>query len=1133
MTDAATFLREFFNRRQLPHSAPDGRWLYAYEVDEGEFNQLEGILRQTYTVTGTAWSREVGAALFLYAAEWWRRHYDGGRWSWNPILDSLGIRRDDWPPSTVRRFVEGGLRYWRLNLNRTGGLRYIGVIARQGGLPVSVLSNASGHIGRILGRVLELTTPGTSRQTLLSWVESLKDRLPASYQDAHTLELLTDLTEGVLRIVHQAGLTTSDDAIAHLDVVLPRWRRELPLRMDDTHAQGLFEQLIRDAVTTPSPRRPDEIVVRRWLESEDNDIWTLHSSLDLPNRLALDDPQSLFPGLDPNSLDRTPTLSLIAGDHSLDWLLHRLTGQGAYRVPSVRLDLSGEAAAELHQTRLRNQGGGLHTGQTRHGEALDPDLPWLFDDRKDLSPTWIRQGGGGVRTESAIVAIPAGWTVFAQDTVGSRIELVAFLESPERELYRLYGQAQVADTSGHRWTIRSAQVDADEDDYHWDGNRYWIDSIQPILSFRGPNPPSLRNGLRRIDRHDLDSHPHSNFIHRWGPVTVSHIEDGEIRHRARLLLLPERAEDHLIPEGPEGGSIRLKGWGVESARLVQNARTEEPDVTMAVRRQGPDMVIELGLSTGVSQRLTPYSVVLGLAWPGHPEEARVRFRYPAKGARAFDTSGRVLHSETWLSVADLLGVRLVAVGVMGPLRLMLEVQRPHEALGRSAVIEYPIKGIEGPGYIEVRLQDHTETIEGLLATEDLLDAWVKCVLLDRSQTPLLTLRLSRYTAALERFPTQVALKPSSLAKLKEHELSALRLYALRLESPADEPIELTPSRSEGVLTGAWDFDPTAQEAGSWLIYSPPDSPVVLRPLLWSYECGGVPEGSYAHAIGLADRTQREPALDALIARMSCNFLDPAWNELEHLISHLKHLPLASLDLWRRFAHNPRAMAALALRLGELPPDFVRRFTNELPFDWTLVPYWVWVEAAERLRAQCEQWFGANISPCEYKKQLENAFQLLGERYPALESLLLIVRCEALQESDPQFRIMRSRAGDEIFQGQQFSNENSEFQRFLREHANDDHWPTNPDISRLIQQGRKSDLPGANLLRNDQLDFQNSLINLPILLALRCIHDPGDHAFDDPQRIHAIRSFRAFDPDWFDAAFHCTIARCLSRGLFDS
>ncbi|MEW8048895.1 MAG: STY4851/ECs_5259 family protein, partial [Candidatus Thiodiazotropha sp.] len=913
------------------------------------------------------------------------------------------------------------------------------------------------------------------------------------------------------------------------------WRRELPRRMDDTHAKSLFEQLIQDAVTVLPSRQSGEVTVHRWLESTDNDIWTLHSSLDLPNRITLDDLQILFPSLDSNTLSRTPTLSLIAGDNSIDWPLHRLTGQRAYRVSMVRLDLSGEVATVFHQSCLRDQQGGHHNGRTRSGEALDTDLPWLFDEREDKSPSWIRQGSGGVRTESAIVAVPADWTVVAHDMPGSSIELIALLESPERDLYRLYGHAKVVDTSGHKWTIRSAQADADEDDYHWDGNRYWIESIQPSLVFRGSPSPSLRNGDCCIDLRDLDWQPNAPD-NRWGPVTASYIKDGEIRHRAKLLLLPERAEVSIIPRGPEGGSIRLEGWEVESLRLVQNAHSEETYVTMNAHRQGSDMVIDLGVSPHVSQHLIPHSVVLGLAWPGHPEETRILFRYPAKGARAFDASGRVLSSESWLSLANLLGVRLVAVGVTGPLRLMLEVQRPHEILAQGIANDYTIKSIEGPGYIEVRLQDHIETIERLLATEDLLDAWVKCVLLDRNQTPLLTLRLSRYTASLDRFPTQVALKPSSLDILEESELSTIHLFALRLESPADEPIELHPSCSEGVLTGVWDFDPTVQEVGSWLIYSSPGSPVVLRPLLYSHEGGGdYPENSYAHVIGLSDRTQRDLGLDILIERMSCNFLDPAWNELERLISHLNHLPLVSLDFCRRLALNPRGMTALALRLGDLPPDFVLRFPNELPFDWVLVPYRAWNQAAEQLLTQCDQWFGTTISHGEYQKHLENSFQHLCERYPALESLLLILRCKILQEfdQDPHFRIMLSPEGEAIFQDQLFSGENSEVQRLLREHANDNHWPTNPDITHLIQQAHKSDLPGVGQLRCEYLDFQNSLINLPILLALRCIYDPGDHAFDGPQRIHAIRSFRAFDPDWFDAAFHCTIARCLSRGLFDS
>ncbi len=67
-------------------SVPDGRPLYAYRCSTERFEEARNAL------TGWRPQRDPGAGgrvFAVYAAEWWRRHYDGGPWAWQPLLDAI------------------------------------------------------------------------------------------------------------------------------------------------------------------------------------------------------------------------------------------------------------------------------------------------------------------------------------------------------------------------------------------------------------------------------------------------------------------------------------------------------------------------------------------------------------------------------------------------------------------------------------------------------------------------------------------------------------------------------------------------------------------------------------------------------------------------------------------------------------------------------------------------------------------------------------------------------------------------------------------------------------------------------------------------------------------------------------
>ena len=84
------FLSIFLQKRNLPY--PDGRMLYAYQMNRSEYNDLQNKLKiccQNYSLAELLKNKYFSRCFVLYASEWWKREYQGGVWSWDPIFSSI------------------------------------------------------------------------------------------------------------------------------------------------------------------------------------------------------------------------------------------------------------------------------------------------------------------------------------------------------------------------------------------------------------------------------------------------------------------------------------------------------------------------------------------------------------------------------------------------------------------------------------------------------------------------------------------------------------------------------------------------------------------------------------------------------------------------------------------------------------------------------------------------------------------------------------------------------------------------------------------------------------------------------------------------------------------------------------
>jgi hypothetical protein len=555
-------------------TTPDGRHLYAYRLEDNDFEALETLLRHHLSLIVDSFGLEAVCnrltgfpELFvLYAAEWWRRRFGANthvdsRWAWEPILHDMGAGTVGWDANHRSECVHRGLKAWRLGVQDGGGFRYLGTIALQGGLPLSLLAEARGGIGAILGRVLQLADRSeVTPADLHAWVESLQHKLPQSYRQVSVFKLLAEMVWTTISLKEQAKLSAAHDAIEKLDAGVPGWRDRYPIALGDGHAQALIEQLIRDAAGLRARPALACLTVERRLVGNVDDGWHLESSLSLPETVQTRQVSDLF-SVAGTDLPGQLTLTLDVGDVLLgETRLRRMAGRDGFRVDRQPWSAEGSDAARDHLLCLGSADGRQWRTTAPRGGEMEEDLPWVFGAEAD-SHLLLHQGGGAVAPLEALIAWPVNWDIEAG--AGALVERVGTLGASERALFRIRGVVTCIDPMGRRCRLRTGQAGIQETVFEFRGDRPWFSFRSPSNAYRGV--PSLyqvagdgvptRAPSGRLEWSPIGGVPGIGSP-PWGPVVCRYSDKGDLRFQSRLVLLPPTASLSLTFGDTNSGTIQ-------------------------------------------------------------------------------------------------------------------------------------------------------------------------------------------------------------------------------------------------------------------------------------------------------------------------------------------------------------------------------------------------------------------------------------------------------------------------------------------------------------------------------------------------------------------------------------------------
>lgn len=1107
----------FLETRRLDQ--PDGRQLFQYRVSDNEFGLLEDFLRSkiaallannSFQYVST---RPGFADLFvIYGAEWWRRRYDGSGFSWEPILSDLNAASVEWHQYERSECVRQGLAGWKLQVLQTSGFKFLGAVAVQGGLPMRLLAEARGKVGHAIGLVLrQAKTNSVSYQELQGWVESVQTILPKSYRQAVIFNLLADIAWTVLDLKQRAGLSSGQDAIAQLNRSIPDWRDKFPVRVDDNHARSLIEQLVREAATIRVQRQKVALPVERALIRDEDGAWQIRSLIDLPDTLDSTQLATLFNVTD-DDLPRTAELRLTVGEIVRETSIRKTAGHERFRVSRQPWGISGKPAADEHVLTLTAPDGRSWSRTAPRGTSLDEGLPWIFSGEEG-SLSLARQGGGSVAEPEAYVVVPARWQVTAQS--GSDVQIAGEIVEQKLSLHRIKGNAIVSDTDGNEFRIRTGNAAATRESYEWRGDRQWFGLINPSIAFRGE--PALYSidedgNQRRLQGEigcSIIGAPLSRL--RLGPVFLQFPATGDIKQRTRMLLLPPEAKIELEAKDPTSGSILLKGWRASSARVAT------PEVNYTHAPVENDLILHVEVAR---EHRTPDQIEVELHWKHTTTPARLSLPFPASGVRCFGSNGTEIHSGERIAVQRLLGTRLVIVGISAASQKVLRLRTSDKNIYRR----YILRSLNDSMSTEIRLSDYRPDIEQLLTIDDDPDSTVQ-LSIELAGRESFSLEITPHEALLQKDDSKVHIRFAN--ETEQVEEDDVQVLAIRLESPGQEPARLSEVGCDDPGCRAWDFSPNLVEPGCWLIYPARGSKLTFRPTLWYV--GGKVAGAndYANIVAIGDDSERSDGLDKLIESLASDHSHPNWIEVEQLAEQVGHLPLETFDLWRRFARSSPGMAALALRFSNLKADFLYRFAQELPFCWETIAWNDWRMAAHLSESYCREIFPEDTYKTVFDSFLRSRIETFAAEFGALFYVLGIVSAAYFAEARND--VARLKIGGQMAGGWLFQGGDSLLNKLRCRHGDNEEWPSS---FKTLVSTSEHNAAIAKYMCSDRFGHVDSVINLPLVVGSQMVLNKTGDWFCDPAMIHALRTHRAFDPDWFDEAFNQTVARCLADGLLD-
>jgi hypothetical protein len=618
-----------------PSSVP----LYRYKLAPGTFERIEKKLSSS--LQSEVQHPALAPAFVLWAADWFRRSYQGGKPKWDDIGAALKV---DLSWSEWTRIADRGFALWEIApLIRASdeSNQRLANLARQGGFPAAAIASGAGWPRKFLERVVgELL--GSDEQDIGSAVVTCERNeylLPPIWRSQEMYAICGELALKIVELRAFADKEVpADDRpySARLDQADEDWRDVLPMTLDGAAAALIDTLLEAKKLSGSGSIRITRLMTRHedgWRECLD---FHLDGRWDDKDEILSPDAYSrIFLQPADGLADRVSgRLAYLEHEDRNRWIVRPMRSEGAIAFP-----FELPVTAEFHSRGDRLTRSFVLPGGKSVGDGLR-----VFERRgaegQNASFALIGQGSGGYRAERVFIDAPQDWSLRGKDEA-TEIEIEDFTFAQGRCVYQCAGAIIAQKRNGDRFLIRTGQS-ADRKDrlsviansvsglqtpngeplYRHPLYAMVSEGVSSRVAARGEVRWRIAGGRDWLD--DLDTAGPGLCEFAWLDSSTGHVRD-----RLTALVLPVGFELAQKNNGTFA-EIELNGWDGEaslageipSSRHCWRIKTDPPRRALLILRLafGLDPAFELTVPVRSKEWITtwagdllPRDAVLGLA----------------------------------------------------------------------------------------------------------------------------------------------------------------------------------------------------------------------------------------------------------------------------------------------------------------------------------------------------------------------------------------------------------------------------------------------------------------------------------------------------------------------------------------
>lgn len=973
------FLNDFLNKRNLPF--PDGRMLYAYQMNQREYLELKEKLNelcQNEELVDLLRNKDFSRCFVLYASEWWKREYSGGVWSWEPIFKTISNDEIKTHQVQVRsRAITEALEYWKYRNSLATGKKFLGAIIANGGLPSKFMqSDKYSSIVRVLRGILRFAGENNANdnELFMRTKEAVK-KLPEAIRKDEICELIANLVSTIIKLKRDYALDGETQPVQILNQRCPSWKEQFPLLMEDASVEkmlvGFVEEASRIKRNNVRGKIPSVDRIFDFSESDqlkflfnfpEFDVSAAYFSKFFEISNAEELPQTFYI----NNLDlKNTTVAIVT---------MQLGSRKKYKIK--KFDDRLDNVLNSVTISLSSADNKIHSKLVAISEKLDINAPFVFTKNDDDTLILKSNGSTYLRENECYIAYKPG--IFDLSEFGT-LERTVHIGNSELPLIKC-----TSDIETEQFFVKLNASNPSNNKYCLDGN---------IISYKA-YPHVAYKGVPEVVCYDEDGkrvtiaskyityyHKGINLpitdIQNFSGIVDIHCNHGDIERVYTVTIFPADLEIKFdVSDGEyitfsDMNCIKILPVVDKNVQFTEIAKNE---FKFHYLGQKPDKICFkiYWYSGGASFIYIPY---------------------PCMGVSFFDENGKCIDLFN-ISILHLMGKKIKIYNNLTKsekYKLVFKLERANKK-GKQVENSRPIFTYDS--LTEIKLIDFEDNIKNLLGyTDDENDLIKVSVQLNNKEMGFIG--ISRYDTYFVLENSTISIPSDQFSIYSNEMLKNTNVVAINLLDPEVPVIPLAQNTDSGIFTGYWSIENLDSSANTYMITSDQKSDISIKPFILCKDKAFESLSDFHKKIIISDIVSANSGstitcssddLETYLISGLHSYKSELWKDIGDLkqVFATQNISLTALKLWQVLCSNEFLLARLLLFCSS-ERIIMQKIRDELISVPAIISFATWEAAITEYLQYLREAF-AKIPGMEsmLKSMISEQFKVLTDTFPEIE-----------------------------------------------------------------------------------------------------------------------------------------------------